>query len=83
MLIYGLTFLFLLVAALVTAYALSYPELGMVEETAPVRAYISKYGLILGLLLTVLYKSVIIFVFWPSFMLYLVDIKNTSGRTFS
>jgi len=69
--IYCMTFCFLLVATLVTAYVLSHPELGL-KETEPItRACISHYGLVGGLTLVNLYNSAMIFLPWPFFILYL------------
>ena len=71
-LIYSITFCFLLVAALVTAYVLSHPELGLKETNPIVRDYVSQYGLELGLLLVNLYNFGTIFVSWLLFISYLV-----------
>ena len=71
-LIYGITFFFLLVAALVTAYIVSHPELGLAEGNPSIRAVISEYGLTVGLLLAILYNSAIIFHAWPFFISYLM-----------
>jgi len=60
-LIYVITFFFLLVAALVTAYMLSHPELGLAEGNPSTRAVMLEYGLAVGLLLAILYNSAIIF----------------------
>ena len=65
--IYGIAFCFLLVAASVTAYVLSHPELGLKETNRIVRDYISKYGLELGLLLVNLYNFGMIFFSWILF----------------
>lgn len=70
--IYSIAFCFLLVAALVTAYVLSHPELGLKETNPITRACISNYGLIGGLVLVNLYNSAMILVFWPFFILYIV-----------
>lgn len=70
--IYGITFCFLLVAASVTAYVLSHPELGLKEKDPITRACISNYGLIGGLVLVNLYNSAMILLFWPFFILYLI-----------
>ena len=59
-LLYGLAFCLLLVTALVTACALSYPELGLVEVTRLVRDYLSRYGITVGLLLVILRNSTLI-----------------------
>ena len=74
--IYGIAFCFLLVAALVTAYVLSHPELGLKETNPIVRDYVSKYGLELGLLLVNLYNFGTIFVSWLLFILYLALSKK-------
>ena len=71
-LIYGITFCFLLVAALVTAYVLLHPELGLVEGNPSILALISECGLIIGLILNILYSSAIIFHAWPFFISYLM-----------
>ena len=60
--IYGLAFCFLLMAASVTAYVLSHPELGLKETNPIVRDYVSRYGLELGLLLVNLYNFGIVIV---------------------
>ena len=70
-LIYGLTFCFLLVAASVTAYVLSHPELGLKETDPTTRAWISNYGVLGGLVLVSLYNSAMILLPWPFFILYL------------
>jgi len=70
--IYGMTVCFLLVAAFVTAYVLSHPELGLKETNPIVRDFVSKYGLELGLLLVNLYNSGTIFFSWILFISYLV-----------
>ena len=69
--IYSVTFCFLLVAASVTAYVLSHPELGLKERNPIVRDYVSQYGLELGLLLVNLYNFGTIFVSWLLFLSYL------------
>ena len=68
--LYGLAFCFLLVAASVTAYVLSHPELGLKETNPIVRDYVSQYGLELGLLLVNLYNFGTIFVSWLLFISY-------------
>jgi hypothetical protein len=70
--IYGIAFCFLLVAASVTAYVLSHPELGLKETNPIVRDYVSQYGLELRLLLVNLYNFGTIFVSWLLFISYLV-----------
>jgi len=71
-LIYGITFFFLLVAALVTAHIVSHPELGLAEGNPSIHAVMSEYGLTVGLLLAILYNSAIIFHAWPFFISYLM-----------
>ena len=73
---YGVTCCFLLVAASVTAYVLSHPELGLTERNPIVRDYVSKYGLELGLLLVNLYNFGMIFVSWLLFISYLALSKK-------
>ena len=70
-LVYGAAFCFLLVAASVTVYVLSHPELGLTERNPIVRDYVSQYGLELGLLLVNLYNFGTIFVSWLLFISYL------------
>lgn len=55
--VYVLAFVFLLVMLAVTAYALSHPELDLVETNPLVRAYMSEYGLVGALLIVVLVNS--------------------------
>jgi len=74
--LYGLTFCLLLVAALVTAYVLSHPELGLKETNPLVHNYVSKYGLELGLLLVNLYNFGTIFFSWLLFISYLALSKK-------
>ena len=74
--IYSIAFCFLLVAASVTAYVLSHPELGLTETNPIVRDYVSQYGLELGLLLVNLYNFGMIFVSWLLFISYLVLSKK-------
>ena len=74
--IYVLAFCFLLVAALVAAYVLSHPELGLKERNPIVRDYVSKYGLELGLLLVNFYNFGTIFVSWLLFISYLALSKK-------
>ena len=70
-LIYGITFCFLLhVAASVTAYVLSHPELGLKETDPITHARISNYGFIGGLVLVNLYNSAMILLPRPLFILY-------------
>ena len=70
--IYSVAFCFLLVAASVTAYVLSHPELGLKETNPIVRDYVSKYGLELGLLLVNLYNFGIVIFSWILFASYRV-----------
>lgn len=61
-LLYVLAFVFLCVMVAVTAYALSHPELGLVETNPLVRAYMTAYGLVGALLIAMLVNaSVLIF----------------------
>ena len=69
--IYSIAFCFLLVAASVTAYVLSHPELGLKETNPIVRDYVSKYGLELGLLLVNLHNFGIVIFSWILFASYL------------
>ena len=59
-------------AASVTAYVLSHPELGLKETDPITHAHISNYGVLGGLILVNLYNSATILVFCPSFILYLI-----------
>ena len=79
--IYGMTVCFLLVAAFVTAYVLSHPELGLEETNPIVRDYVSKYGLELGLLLVNLYNFGTIFVAWLLFISYLALSRKYRWKT--
>jgi len=74
--LYGIAFCFLLVAASVTAYVLSHPELGLKETNPIVRDYVSKYGLALGLLLVNLYNFGIVIFSWILFASYLTLSKK-------
>jgi len=69
-LLYVLAFFFLFVMALVTAYVLSHPELGLVETNPLVRAYMSKYGLVVALLIAILVNSSVLILSWLFFTLY-------------
>ena len=85
--LYGLAFCFLLVAASVTAYVLSHPELGLKETDPITRAWISSYGLIGGLVLVNVYNFVMMLLPWPFFLLYLTVRRNActqvDGKVFS
>ena len=60
--LYGLAFCFLLVMVATTAYALSHPELDLVETNPLVHAYTAAYGLVGALLIAMLVNaSVLIF----------------------
>ena len=71
-LVYGLTLFFVLVAALVTAYVLSHPEIGLKERNPVVVDFVSKYGLTVGLLLVNLYNAAKILLPWFIFISYLL-----------
>ena len=70
--VYGLALVFVVVAALVTAYVLSHPEIGLKEVNPVVIDFISEYGLAVGLLVVNLYNMVMIMLLWVIFIPYLL-----------
>ena len=68
--LYVLAFCFLLITALVTAYGLSHPELGLVETNPLVRAYMAEYGLVGALLIAMLVNSSVLIFSGLFFTLY-------------
>lgn len=75
-LIYSLTLCFMIVVVLMTSYALSHPELGLIEGNPAIRSLFSKYGLALGLLLGFLQNTLFLFFFWPLFVCYIKLMKE-------
>lgn len=71
-LVYGLALFLVVVAALVTTYVLSHPEIGLKERNPVVMDLVSKYGLTVGLLVVNLYNMVMIFLPWFIFIPYLL-----------
>jgi len=64
--------LLLVVTALVTAYVLSHPEIGLKEMNPLVIGLVSAYGLLVGLLVVNLYNIVMIMLLWVIFIPYLL-----------
>lgn len=55
--VYVLAFVSLFVMVATTAYALSHPELGLLETNPLVRAYMAEYGPVVALLIAILVNS--------------------------